>query len=201
MLDEVPARSAPVAPANPGLDLSALPAGMYAVPNGETRLKVQIDRPDDEKWNGWIFVKDGAVYGEGRKYGHQSPGWSYKGEIEAELRAILADPDRGDGGLRQAHLDVRSLPSSAGEEGVRRPWYRSLVLQEDARGGRVTDQPSITCPVCRMTSYHPEDIRQGYCGNCHDWTGSVTPGSPASLPEQEPPHPQPLTWVLRDMEA
>lgn len=21
-----------------------------------------------------------------------------------------------------------------------------------------------------MTSFHPEDVRQGYCGNCHDWT-------------------------------
>lgn len=32
------------------------------------------------------------------------------------------------------------------------------------------EQPSITCPVCRMTSYNPNDIREGYCGNCHDWT-------------------------------
>lgn len=31
-------------------------------------------------------------------------------------------------------------------------------------------QPSITCPVCGMTSYHPEDIKQGYCGNCHKFT-------------------------------
>jgi hypothetical protein len=30
--------------------------------------------------------------------------------------------------------------------------------------------PSITCPRCAMTSYNPNDIRQGYCGNCHDWT-------------------------------
>ena len=22
-----------------------------------------------------------------------------------------------------------------------------------------------------MTSYNPNDIREGYCGNCHDWTG------------------------------
>lgn len=34
-----------------------------------------------------------------------------------------------------------------------------------------TNQPSITCPVCHMTSYNPNDIREGYCGNCHDWTG------------------------------
>lgn len=28
----------------------------------------------------------------------------------------------------------------------------------------------ITCPRCHMTSYHPNDVREGYCGNCHDWT-------------------------------
>jgi hypothetical protein len=32
------------------------------------------------------------------------------------------------------------------------------------------DQPRITCPICRMTSYNPTDISEGYCGNCHDWT-------------------------------
>lgn len=34
----------------------------------------------------------------------------------------------------------------------------------------MSEQPSITCPKCRMTSYNPNDIEQGYCGNCHDWT-------------------------------
>lgn len=29
---------------------------------------------------------------------------------------------------------------------------------------------SITCPVCGMTSYHPGDVEEGYCGNCRDWT-------------------------------
>lgn len=36
-----------------------------------------------------------------------------------------------------------------------------------------TDQPSITCPVCNMTSYNPNDIREGYCGNCNKWTTQV----------------------------
>lgn len=35
-------------------------------------------------------------------------------------------------------------------------------------------QPSITCPICHLTSYHPKDIEQGYCGHCHDWTGKPT---------------------------
>lgn len=34
------------------------------------------------------------------------------------------------------------------------------------------EQPSITCPVCAMTSYNPHDIVAGYCGNCHAWTRS-----------------------------
>lgn len=32
------------------------------------------------------------------------------------------------------------------------------------------DPPSITCPNCGATSYNPNDIREGYCGNCHDFT-------------------------------
>lgn len=30
---------------------------------------------------------------------------------------------------------------------------------------------SFTCPRCGMTSHNRNDIREGYCGNCHDWTG------------------------------
>ena len=29
---------------------------------------------------------------------------------------------------------------------------------------------SITCPRCKRTSYNPNDVREGYCGNCHDYT-------------------------------
>lgn len=29
---------------------------------------------------------------------------------------------------------------------------------------------SITCPRCGMTSWHPKDVEEGYCGHCHAWT-------------------------------
>lgn len=29
---------------------------------------------------------------------------------------------------------------------------------------------SFTCPECGAVSYHPEDVRQGYCGRCHAFT-------------------------------
>ena len=34
----------------------------------------------------------------------------------------------------------------------------------------VESEPSITCPRCGRTSYNPNDIREGSCGHCHDWT-------------------------------
>jgi hypothetical protein len=33
----------------------------------------------------------------------------------------------------------------------------------------------FTCPECGMTSHHPDDVREGYCGRCHDWTGRPDP--------------------------
>jgi hypothetical protein len=38
--------------------------------------------------------------------------------------------------------------------------------------------PSFVCPACRSASSHPEDVRNGYCGHCHDFTGRPTPGLP-----------------------
>lgn len=42
---------------------------------------------------------------------------------------------------------------------------RNVVI---ALGGEVAE--SFTCPRCGMTSHNPADVREGYCGNCHDWT-------------------------------
>lgn len=89
--DRIPAEPSPEGEVL-GIDLSGLPSGRYAVPGGDTRLKVQIDNVTTGKWSGWVFVKDAAVYGAGRRYGSQRPGQQYKGEIEDALRAILANP-------------------------------------------------------------------------------------------------------------
>jgi hypothetical protein len=37
-------------------------------------------------------------------------------------------------------------------------------------GERPADLPTVTCPRCGMSSPNPNDIREGYCGNCHGWT-------------------------------
>ena len=74
------------------LDISEL-SGYYAVPQGETRLKVRISHPrKDSRWFGTTFVDDGAAYGQRRNYGRQAPGANYNGKIQKELAAILANP-------------------------------------------------------------------------------------------------------------
>lgn len=40
--------------------------------------------------------------------------------------------------------------------------------------------PSITCPKCQRTSYNANDIKQRYCGYCHEWL-DTTKDLPRSL--------------------
>ena len=76
-----------------GLDLSSLPSGYYAVPEGETRLKVRVAHgKPGSKWEGWTFVSDGAAYGQRKNYGSQKPNGTYKGSVEDALRSILESP-------------------------------------------------------------------------------------------------------------
>lgn len=37
---------------------------------------------------------------------------------------------------------------------------------------------SFTCPLCDMTSYNPNDVREQWCGNCH---GLTTAGAPPGM--------------------
>lgn len=43
----------------------------------------------------------------------------------------------------------------------------------DETSGESASRPSITCPVCGKTSYHPGDIENKYCGYCKWWTGDT----------------------------
>ena len=76
-----------------GLDLTPLRDGYYAVPDGDTRLKLRIRRGKaGYKWDGWIFVNDGAAYGSRKTYGKQAPSGKYQGDVPDALEAILEDP-------------------------------------------------------------------------------------------------------------
>ena len=50
-------------------------------------------------------------------------------------------------------------------DGARREAER-LGFAVAVRGFRADDL-SITCFGCGLTSFHPEDVRKRYCGNCH----------------------------------
>lgn len=43
------------------------------------------------------------------------------------------------------------------------------------------EQKSITCSTCNMTSYHPEDIANRFCGKCKTFLTDPAPGEPGSI--------------------
>lgn len=54
---------------------------------------------------------------------------------------------------------------------------RNLLLCPVARHGATGAQArGIVCPRCEWVSFSPDDIREGYCGNCHDWTSGAQQG-------------------------
>lgn len=44
-----------------------------------------------------------------------------------------------------------------------------LAMTTESRHSKATTM-HITCPQCGKTSYHPRDVAEGYCGNCHAFT-------------------------------
>lgn len=79
----------------------------------------------------------------------------------AECRRVL---DLIDGWYRQHGL-TRTPDTVAALAFVQGVTFAVAAQRAHDDSGR-----SITCPRCGMTSHHPTDIREGYCGQCHDWT-------------------------------
>lgn len=82
------------------------------------------------------------------------------GELLAQRRAMIADlTDEQLGQVVRSLLDAE-VSITIGPPGA-----------PASAGG-----PAITCPRCGAVSRSAGDIAQGYCGNCHEWTGGeVTP--------------------------
>lgn len=42
--------------------------------------------------------------------------------------------------------------------------------QRRVEAGALRQGKTFTCPRCQRTTNNPNDVREGYCGACHDWT-------------------------------
>ena len=58
---------------------------------------------------------------------------------------------------------------------------------------------SFKCPKCGMVTCNPNDIREGYCGMCHDWT--FTPPDATTPRNQLGQRIAPGLWVDREGHA
>ena len=107
-------------------------------------------------------------------------GWSR--EDVAAAHELIQTRRRARGRGYSLHLDLAAAPGRLG-----RRWtvcgqivgFLDVTLVGDAvtcagcRYPELRPPVHITCPRCGMTSSNPNDVREGYCGNCHDWTGSA----------------------------
>ena len=57
--------------------------------------------------------------------------------------------------------------SSAFDKAWRKEYQRKY-MREYMRQRR-SSVPRFTCPRCFRVSYNPNDIRERYCGACHQW--------------------------------
>lgn len=101
------------------------------------------------------------------------------GELAAVLELLsLAERVRIAGLDRAAEL-VLQLPDDVFRD-VTRAWsYRVVRVPADQPPALALVPRGFTCPRCGRTSANPHDRREGYCGACHDWTGTPHPeGAP-----------------------
>lgn len=76
------------------------------------------------------------------------------------LRAYLCDPcariEAGNNHIQLVALTVTTRQTD---------WRPGLTFT--GKPSMYDRRPSFTCPDCGRTSYHPEDVKNSYCGNCH----------------------------------
>jgi hypothetical protein len=46
-----------------------------------------------------------------------------------------------------------------------------LLDRLDATSVGFSSDRVFVCPRCGAVSHNPQDVKEGYCGRCHDWTG------------------------------
>jgi hypothetical protein len=47
--------------------------------------------------------------------------------------------------------------------------FNKGLTYEIVRDGEPVECLAIKCLMCGMTSYHPMDVKEKYCGNCHQF--------------------------------
>lgn len=69
--------------------------------------------------------------------------------------------------LRRGRLDETDQPADADEA---RYMLAQLVVTASRQAQAIAEGRAMECPRCERVSTHPDDVAQGYCGACHDWT-------------------------------
>lgn len=78
------------------------------------------------------------------------------------------------GALHTRHATLSGARQEAFEAG----WRIAPLWPIELCPSRGHDEDAFACPRCHRTSWNPNDLREGYCGACHDWTARPRERSP-----------------------
>lgn len=72
---------------------------------------------------------------------------------------------------------LAAVASGIGEYGIANTIYRlaGILRREAADIEDIKARKAFQCPKCLKVSRNENDIKYGYCGNCHDFTVDVGP--------------------------
>lgn len=84
-----------------------------------------------------------------------------------EVEQVIQDASEMAAALRSA---VRAGACRA-QEAMGHLMSTCMVSPEEA-AALISGGQSVTCPQCGRTSWNPNDVREGFCSNCHDWTSA-----------------------------
>ncbi len=111
----------------------------------------------------------------------QARAWHIVSQLPTGLPAALAGPDNigiaAVIGFYSALFDLD--PVAVALDVAAAVPHAGVIAQRIAR-----DAGRFICPACGAASSSPEDLREGYCGRCHAFTGKLQP--PAEPPSTEP---------------
>lgn len=68
------------------------------------------------------------------------------------------------------HLDVHDPDHPSYYEAEHDAEVTRALAEDKIPGAGDRTSASIRCPKCQMVSHNPNDVREGYCGNCHAFT-------------------------------
>jgi hypothetical protein len=90
-------------------------------------------------------------------------------EAQEMIRAV--DPETADRLAEATKANPHVIVASTSMKAFGEIYRKHFPQSERPFTDKASLPAHFTCPKCKAVSYNPNDVREGYCGACHEFTG------------------------------